>query len=93
MTATSVTVGIPIAVDGKISYRTITYVVGEEAQIPNVPYQRDKLIEIRVVTSWNPHVELDWESWGESWLVDNITSINYESIEHRKSILEKKRDK
>ena len=90
MEATSVTVGIPVAVDGKIAYRPITYVAGEKAQIPHAPYQSDKLIEIRVIASWRPHIELEWEEWGESWLIDHIISINYERLEHRKSILGKR---
>ena len=66
------------------------YVVGMECKIPGFGGV-DRVKEIRVVDSWRPHVEVEWEEYGEVWLTDSIKQINFED-ERYQSILDERKE-
>jgi len=64
------------------SYYTDSYEVGKLHKVPSGG-ESDVVTEIRVVSSWNPHVEIEFKEWGELWLNDYVISIQFERDEYR----------
>ena len=71
------------------SYITDYYEVGKEHKVPDGDSD-DEVVAIRVVSSWKPHVEIEYKDWGKEWINDFVISIEFKD-ERYTDILREKR--
>jgi hypothetical protein len=64
------------------SYYTDSYEVGKLHKVPSGG-ESDVVTKIKVVSSWNPHIEIEFKEWGELWLNDYVISIQFERDDYR----------
>jgi len=80
--ATSVTQLFPKTTRGDTIYLTAHYEVGKWCQVAG--YKWTELVEeIRVISSWQPHIEIEFQDYGEIWITSHIIEIRFENSDYR----------
>jgi len=91
--ATSVTQLFPVSAKGNTTYVVEHYEVDKQCRVPN--YGLEKVVGIRLVSSWQPHVEVEFQDYGEIWITSHVIEIRFENadyVEVRNARLAKKKE-